>query len=106
MHTVIKCTSQDITDDARLIFHDIALTESLHILSDNCSMPAGGISGLLQCSNPQRHFSSTFQSPCTGVGKAGFLQGFSSIMWSLTFDFMLTLTSSTCLELEKQGCTT
>lgn len=37
-----KYTSQDITDDARLIFCGITVTECLHIISDNCIRTAGG----------------------------------------------------------------
>lgn len=55
----------------------------------------GNVLGLLQCTVLlQRLFSSTSQSPCGG-----------SVMWSLTFDLTLTLTSSACLEPEKQDGT-
>lgn len=71
-------------------YSDRELTHPLWQLHQACR----GMSGLLQCTNLQRHFSSTLQSPCNGICKCGSLQCFCSIMWNLTFGFMLTLTSA------------
>lgn len=65
MHMTIKYTAQDITHGVRLIFHGTAVTQCLHIHSDNCT---GGITGLLKCTSLQCHFSSRLQSQCTGSG--------------------------------------
>lgn len=59
----------------------------------------------MQCTKLQQHFSSRLQSPRAWVCESALLRGFSSIMWNLTFDFMLTVTSSACLESGKQDCT-
>lgn len=102
MRVIIKYTSQTWCNPYfPWYYSDRELTHPLWQLQQACT----GISDLLQCTNLPHHVSCRLHPVVrVPVYLRASTRSAAALRRSLTFDFMQTLTSSTCLEPEEQDC--